>query len=225
MKATDEVNKLLNSEQIIIDPYTNDLLKIALTTQQNLTKSISQFLEISKKPFTYKEINILYYLLQTSIDNRKIDEGLFLTKNILQENLLEEEKIYFDSYCIHLFILNKQFQEAQKILESYPSQTLNNESLPLHYLYGCYIYITKNQDMAMEHFSEILDRVYPTTTTLLRQYVHKKIDDKNGFWFKQAFFWEKEELFRQLALFSFCKNDNKEEKYYLNRLKRISTSE
>ncbi len=154
--------------------------------------------------------------MQEAIDKRETSHLEVFSKY----KMTKKSKI-FDSYYVHLLLLNNEYSLAITILQKYPFEALNDKSFSFHYLYGCYLTQTEGIDIAQIHFSSMVDTLfYPPTRSLLSHYVMNKIDDKKSSWYKKAFFFEKRELFRQLSLFYHCNNDKKNEKKYLKLLSK-----
>jgi serine/threonine-protein kinase len=97
-------------------------------------------------------------------------------------------------------LLDRKWKEATSLVERLPSELLHKETSPLHFPYGCFLYVTKNPKIALHHFGTVLDTPYPPTTALPSHFLTGRIDEKKG-WIKHAFWWEKKELYQQIDLF------------------------
>ena len=98
--------------------------------------------------------------------------------NLLAQNKLDEAKAVFD-----------QFPEA-----------IHQETSPLHFPYGTYLYLTEGPEAATHHFSLVLETPYPPTTALPSLFLTNRLKG----WMDRAFWWEKKELHRQIELFYRC---------------------
>lgn len=96
-------------------------------------------------------------------------------------------------------LLNKRLESAKGVFEQF-AKTLNEETSPLHFPYGTYLYMTKGPDAAKQHFSKVLETRYPPTTALPSLFLTNQL----GSWMENAFWWEKKELHRQIELFYRC---------------------
>lgn len=96
-------------------------------------------------------------------------------------------------------LLNKKLQEAEAIFDQFP-EAITQETSPLHFPYGTYLYMTQGKAAAMRHFNRVLETPYPPTTALPSLFLTGKLDR----WMEQAFWWEKKELHRQIELFHRC---------------------
>ncbi|MGE0198821.1 MAG: protein kinase [Simkaniaceae bacterium] len=104
--------------------------------------------------------------------------------------------------CIKIwtFLLAGKNGEAHCLLEL---EDRSNTSHPSHMLQGCYLAATRGEKAALEHFETFIETPFPKTPTLLGHFLQGNIDLKSP-WFKEAFFWEKIELYRQLTLYYHC---------------------
>lgn len=93
----------------------------------------------------------------------------------------------------------KDLDKAANFFAKYSVKELARPSYE-HLLYGIYLWLTEGQDIAMAHYSAVLESPYPPTYTLLAHYLTGNISLKSN-WMKKAFLWEKLQLLRQLELF------------------------
>ncbi len=119
---------------------------------------------------------------------------------------LEERKIpklfksLFDAIELWRCLLMKDFRQAAKIFNKYPSGAVAQETSPLHFPFGAWVYLREGSKAAAAHFAAVLDTPYPPTAALPSHFLAGRIDEKKG-WIERAFWWEKNELHRQLDLF------------------------
>jgi serine/threonine protein kinase/tetratricopeptide (TPR) repeat protein len=100
-------------------------------------------------------------------------------------------------------LLQKNLSEAKAIFDRFPD-ALNQETSPLHFPYGTYLYMTEGKEAAYRHFSLVLETPYPPTTALPSLFLTGRLKT----WMKNAFWWEKKELHRQIDLFYRCVGKN-----------------
>ncbi len=96
-------------------------------------------------------------------------------------------------------LLQNKLKEAKGVFDQFPA-VLTQETSPLHFPYGTYLYMTEGKESAMNHFSHVLETPYPPTTALPSLFLTNRL---NG-WMERAFWWEKKELHRQIELFYRC---------------------
>lgn len=147
-----------------------------LTSNKTVEEKISE-LHLKTPPKFY------YPLLK---EHLTLKEGPSLLPLFEKKNLPKELHIWA------LLLANKT-QDVEKLLEG--------EDLPM--LEGCYLAATKGEKAALAHFDNLIETTYPKTPTLLGHFLKGNIDLKSG-WIKQAFLWEKLELYRQLTLYYHC---------------------
>ncbi len=96
-------------------------------------------------------------------------------------------------------LINHQFVDAKAIFDKFPEAILQ-ETSPLHFPYGTYLYMTEGKAVAMSHFNSVLETPYPPTTALPSLFLTGRLEG----WMATAFWWEKKELHRQIELFYRC---------------------
>lgn len=96
-------------------------------------------------------------------------------------------------------LLNKKLSEAKAVFDKFPEAILQ-ETSPLHFPYGTYLYMTVGKAAAMRHFNAVLDTRYPPSTALPSLFLTGRLEG----WMDRAFWWEKKELHRQIELFHRC---------------------
>jgi serine/threonine-protein kinase len=136
----------------------------------------------------------LFYLLKHSLRNETPAKTLKLLHSF------DISLPAFSALQLLTLLLDRNWAEAAKLLEKLPAKELHRENSPLHFPYGCFLYVTKNPEAAFQHFGAVLDTPYPPTTALPSHFLTGRIDEKKG-WIQQAFWWEKKELYRQIDLF------------------------
>lgn len=127
-------------------------------------------------------------------------------KHPITLHMHDEHKITLHAYYIWSLLLQNEWESAYKELSRYPHSILQKEGHLLHLLYGCWLIATEGIDIAHIHFSALLEIPYPRSYKLLAHWIHGRFHE-NSRWYKNAFFWEKASLFRQLALYYHCVGD------------------
>ncbi len=124
-----------------------------------------------------------------------------------------------DHLRLRALLAARRFKEAEAIFNLYASQEKQNERSPLYPLFGCFLFATKGEKEGLAHFANALETSYPKTTALLGSALQGKISLKKG-WIEKAFFFEKQALFRDLALFHRCLDQSQKALFFEKQLKR-----
>ncbi len=111
-----------------------------------------------------------------------------------------EGSILIDSLRIWAYLLENRWSKAGDLLYSYPLETLNHETTPLHFLYGCWLYAVESKELAIVHFAGILETPFPRSWTLFAHF-YGQPKEVEEMWLAKAFDWEKREYYRQALLF------------------------
>ena len=210
------IKKLLEKVMNLLSQNEINLIKIAILSHKNLYKAFNLFksLKITNK----NEVKLFAYLLQLAIDKRFIAEISF--ESLQQFDFLTSlEQMYLDSIYLQIFLLRKDLKKATNLIEKYPINILSDEKLYFHYLYGCWLFLTKSKNQATIYFQNVYQELYPSIYTLLSHYLIKNIAiKKQNLWYKTSFYLEKQHLFRQLAFFYNCTAEKSKEDLFLKKL-------
>lgn len=197
-------------------PLTVESLKIALVTQQQpLEKLVEDFLALDWKANLPEFERLTLFLAQQALIQEKahLVHQLGSTLSQRQMTLSDHGKILLDCDRIWAYMLEKKWEEAAQILHHYPLELLNQESTPLHFLYGCWLLVTEGKEIAFIHFLGILETPYPRSWALFSHFYPLGEETKQP-WFQKAFAWEKNQYFRQMSLFYHCQGDKEKAKAY-----------
>lgn len=161
----------------------------------------------------FSRMRAMLYLLDQALDRRQTHFVHTALQALEHCEMSFEARLRFNQRRIWALLLEKNWSQASELIYAYPVELLNKESTPLHFLYGCWLQGTEGKEMAMIHFTGILQMSYPRSWTLAS---HELIGDllQRG-WFDKAFFWEKRQLYRQLSLYYHCAgNDQLSQDYF-----------
>lgn len=136
-------------------------------------------------------------------------------KALKQESVLPEKPIQ-----LWHALYEKRWDDAKKIIETVPSEKLSSESDPHFFLYGCYLAKEKGEEEALKHLTNISEKAFPPTSSLLSHYLMGRINLKKG-WIDRAFFWEKLKLLQQIELYCQCLGDEKLKKTIKSQAKNL----
>ncbi len=120
-------------------------------------------------------------------------------------------------------LANHKFEEAAALFDQFPLEQLTQESSPLFAIYGCYLWAVEGEAIAKAHFSGIEDMPHPPAIALLPYFALGKID-LTGNWFRQAFYWEKLSLYRQLLLLAYATDNESQARQLQELIQRLSSS-
>ncbi|MEN9655071.1 MAG: serine/threonine-protein kinase pknD [Chlamydiota bacterium] len=153
-----------------------------------------------KSPLSIIECRSLQYLLRKALHPSRVGTMAPLLQQIKTAQYPKSEAISFDALEIWMLLVQKKWREAEKLFQPYSGEALTQETSPLHFPYGTWLYMAKGPKASRAHFASILESPYPPTTALPSHFLLGRIDGEKG-WIEHAFWWEKKELHRWLELF------------------------
>ncbi len=186
------------------------LRPLLIAEEDSVKKGIESFISLQLKTIGCREFRTITALLEKAIAEDQEEEVEPLAKKISRYPLSEERRIALDALRIWAFLKQENGQEAEEIFSHYPLELLNQETTILHTLFGCYLYMTEGEEIAMIHFAGVMETPFPRSWTLLSHFLIGKLDN----WVQYSFLWERRALYRQLTLFYVCAGDQEKETYY-----------
>lgn len=197
---------------LIKEPF--DALHIALLSHEvSPEAAVEELIKNGKAPWNLDRLRSLFYIL----DNALRDEQtavIHQTATLLKEESIgSTAKIRLDCYQIWAYLLDKNWSAAGTLLQNYSVEVIMEENNLLHFLYGIWLFVTENREIAQIHFSGVLEGSYPHTWMLFSHYFNGKIVEGQG-WFLKAFMWEKRQLYRQLQLYYHCIGDQQLKQHF-----------
>jgi serine/threonine protein kinase len=154
------------------------------------------------------------YLIQQALWQQQPERVHLLAALLKKRGLSPEHTLQIDCLDIWALLWERNWGAAGELLHGYPLMQLIQETTPLHFLYGCWLYVTEGREIASVHFSSVLEVVYPPSWALFSHFIHGKSTAKQR-WLLRAFSWEKRQLYWQCALFYHCLGDAVKEAHYL----------
>lgn len=207
-KQQTEALRTSASEKMI---ETLDLIDIAILSHTHFLKAFNQFLEKPKQLDKQHARLALYFMEEALARNQPA-----LVHQLVASLALTDEDsdlaVQTNSYVIWAHLLEKNWIKAGELLHAQPLDLLIHEKSLLHFLYGCWLYITEGKEIGAIHFSSLLDVPYPRSWTLFSHYFASPI--KFEAWLQKAFLWEKRQFYKQCSLFYHCIDDNVQAKHY-----------
>ncbi|NGX61077.1 MAG: Serine/threonine-protein kinase PknD [Chlamydiae bacterium] len=179
------------------------------------TEALNTFFQLKWEGIGVREFRTLHTLLQRALLANEDSLIETTAQKILDLPLSRQDRLELDALRIWAFLKNQNWEKAVEIFDTYPLEMLNQESTLLHPLYGCYLYATEGEEIAMIHFGGIIDTSFPRSWTLLAHELTNQITDSPS-WYNSSFLYERRRLFRQLALFYRCAEKSDLEAYYLH---------
>lgn len=188
------------------------LAPIRLSHTESLSYAVEQLLALPHASPTLRFLRTAFYLMHVALRTDQ-EESLFLLADALSPlPLSKEERILLDGTRIWAYLKRGEIEKAGACFDAYPFELLNQEGTLLHPLYGCYLYMTEEAEIAQIHFSGVIDTHFPRSWTLLD---HERANQLSSSpWFSTSFLWERRQLYRQLALFAQCTHNLEEKAYY-----------
>lgn len=191
-----------------------DIISLALMSHYRpASVSLKNFFKTVGEKMGRKEIRVLCHILQKAILNKETVDFDEIVKKCSKIKIDAKDRASLDALFIWHLLSEKNVKEADALLNQYSIEALGQERHPLFVPYGAYLYLSESPEMAMIHFSGILATPLPPTTSLAAHYLAGLIDEKKG-WIKEAFHWEKIQLYRGLALFFLSINDQESYKQF-----------
>ncbi|MCB1110729.1 MAG: protein kinase [Chlamydiia bacterium] len=121
-----------------------------------------------------------------------------------------EKAPQFETEHLWALLLSRKKRDSEKLLEG--KDTSDPSSL-FFMFQGCFLALTQGEDNALNHFDSLIETSFPATPSLLGHFLKGHIDTE-GPWFKQAFLWEKVQLYRQLSLYYTCLDKPRKAAHY-----------
>ena len=180
--------------------------------QTALQEVISQFISTSSLTFTFAQIEAALYLMDRAIDAQQLDLVHTLTQSLKINSLTFETQMRFKIREIQAYLWQKNWEEAGRILHTFPIEILNKETSLLHFLFECWKVGNDPNEMGNFQFRGLLEISYPRTWTLGSRVIVNDLLNKG--WLEKAFLWEKRQLYSQLSLYFHCINQEEQSLYY-----------
>lgn len=207
LKTAEEALEYISKQPNAIAFKTrSDLLKIAVNSRLiSLESAVDEFIHIPEINLSKIHERTLFYLIEYALDTHQT-HLVHLLYHYHKWQFSSEGDYKLHCYEIWALLIDKNWKEAGDLLHHFPIEILSQDTSILHFLYGCWLYITEGKEIANIHFGGIFEVSYPRTWSISSYYFLGKISEEHG-WLQRAFLWEKRQLFRQLSLFYHCIND------------------
>lgn len=189
------------------------LFEILINAQQlPLEQTLNSLFEIMPHKLGRREYGAILHLMVRNIQNLHPKHVYEISSLLYSHELPPDAYLRIDCCKIWAALMEKKWAEAEALLHHYSLEQLTQETSSLHFLYGCWLYVTEGKEIASIHFSSILEVTYPRSWTLFSHFIYSKSEEQ--LWLQKAFLWEKRLLYRQYTLFYTCKGDTEKAQYY-----------
>ena len=202
-----DLSENLQEKKLLDFNQVKPLLEIAIACHADSLEVASARLlkEIPSQPSKHVE-RVLLHLLELAIDKGNTGLVHHLAKNTKNWPFTQEGQIRLHTSIIWAHLLDRNWNAAGELLQTYPIELLSQDTTLLHFLYGCWLEMTEGKDISSIHFSGLFEVPYPRTWTLFSLFLNGKIVENEG-WMAKSFLWERKQLYRQLALFFSCTSE------------------
>lgn len=190
------------------------LIDIAIQCHTSFSEGLQQLKALLGTGTLNKQTaRLVYQYMEEALKQNKTDIVHDLAERTVGMETDPDTALQIRCYRIWAYLQEHNWEVAGGILHSYPLEQLSQEATLLHYLYGCWLYATEGKEIATIHFASVLDVAFPRSWNLLSLLFAHDPDRLNN-WLKQAFLWEKRQLYRQCILFYQCNGDEAQVAHY-----------
>lgn len=188
----------LVKETKVLDDSSFQLIKAAIEDQ---IEELFALLPVVKGVSAFRAVS---YPIQKALDDGEGARAYEIASRCLElEGWSEGHRIRFDCWRIWALLRNRNWAQAGELLQGYSLEHLIHENSLMHFLYGCWLYVTEGKEIAMIHFSSLLEVSYPRSWTLFGYFFSRPVEERDR-WLQRAFAFEKRQYYRQCALFQHC---------------------
>jgi len=200
--------------QKLMSPQDFPLLQpIFLCHQHSLATAWDAYQVLHFAEMGVGELRTLCYLIRFALHEDCTSHVHAMAAYTERFPLSKEDQILIDAYKIWAYLKEKNDHEAGRIFDRYPLELLNQESTLLHPLFGCYLYLTEGEEIALIHLSGVIETPHPRSFALLGHELFNHISQAPG-WYQNSFMWERRQLYALLRLYAALAEDAKLEEHY-----------
>lgn len=189
-----------------------------LAHAHSLPAAIQALLAQPTTSLNKNEERLALHLMEMALLNGTAQQVHVIAKKYKSEDLPADVRLRWDANQIWAHLQEKNWTAAGLLLNAYAPEILSQESSILHFLYGCWLYATEGKDIALIHFSSVLETIYPHSWLMFSHYHRCATEEHISSWQQRRFLWEKKQLYRQLQLFYHCADDEMKSQYYRQQL-------
>lgn len=196
LQAGDKAWPLFNLIESHLSPSYKQAIKLALETlSEPFEEVIQKFLEAYKNEEIFQRAQFFFIMKAIEKHQPKWLDQLYAKATYHNQEAHQQLwplKAWSD-------FLQKKYADLKKTLANLPLLEVPDENSYTNFLFGVYLAHERGKEAAIDHFRQVLDTPYPPSWALGSHYLCGKMDFER--WEKNAFFWEKRELYYQLALY------------------------
>lgn len=214
--AKDKIKQLQEEGKIA---YDFSFLEIGLMAyEKSVSAAADAFMQHKKTIPDHEEIRVALHLMEKALDAAAPALASSIANSYDQTTLLPEQRLAVDAHHIWALLQERNWDKAGQLLHGYPPELFSQETSILHFLYGCWLYATEEREIALIHFSTVLETIHPHSWMLFSHYHTRDLESNHGSWQQKCFPWERKQLYRQLALFYHCAEDEAKSSLYRKKL-------
>lgn len=191
-----EKQELLNSSKEPL--FYFDILINALSEKEDLTSCLRSLLNVLKNPTTFHELRLFYYLIDKALETSNTEQLLSFVKELHQHTMGKKEAYSLKLLSIKLLLLHHSLQELKMIFNTFTQEELHDPRSSLHFLYGCFLWVSEGEVDGLKHFSTASRDTFPHPHSLSSHYITGLHKDRGE---QKMFFWEKLEMYKKLEFF------------------------
>jgi len=151
-------------------------------------------LEKMQQPITLHFLRSFTFLIEEGLKKESPSILLPFVERLYRCPLKHEQKHWLLALYIKLLLLLENFKEASLLFQEIPEELLHQVESPFYFLYGCYLWKTEGEAIALEHF--ILATQHPSLHphALVALYLTQTEEA-----LPKLFLWEKRDLYQKLS--------------------------
>ncbi len=205
------------------DPTLFIPLKAILSSYEIGTlESLKTYIRVPQDLFNPFIKSVFIFLTDPFQNTKKLsDRVIQKLEEFAMWDLPAEEGLLVKQKLIEWLLYTQDTQKAASYLTQIPLEELEKESSPFYFFNICLIAAQKGIDVAKNHLCRHEGTLIPPLFCLIDSYLSKGIEERKHME-KEAFFWEKIELLKQLFLFFKSAKQEKEATTFLKKLKKES---
>lgn len=185
------------------DPENENAIScLALFYKTDLLTSLEKYFSVKKSHLSSITKSTLTFLLDQFLFTKPSLQSAILKKlkQLCQWDLPLKQALFIKEKTIESFLCLRREKEAEYYLSLIPKELIEEESSPFYFLNACLMGLKGDIEEAQKKLHRFSERFLPPTFCLIDSFFLRDADWEKK-WTKEAFFWEKFCLLKQLFLF------------------------